>query len=220
MDLNIKWRGTFTEKEKAIVLERSFILGWNVIVWNTVLTGKQLQNKPTKPPIASTFRISDLQALTQRRLVSSSKSKFLALADTLKQMNRITVNVDEVIDAQALTVGNDYLRQYDIVAACPSNAKVFAYLCKSADIDLISIDFTRRLAFPINKKLVRLPFLKIYFHQFSFTFAPFLFIRLTKQLAEESSLKYPTQHCCREAPEGGKSSPARRFSFSSYAVDI
>jgi ribonuclease P/MRP protein subunit RPP1 len=58
------------------------------------------------------------------------------------------------VDAQSLTIGNETLKNFDIIAVCPGNIKVFAYLCKTAEIDIISLDFTHRLPFGLNKKLI------------------------------------------------------------------
>ena len=77
------------------------------------------------------------------------------ISDNFRQLSRITVSVEDVSEAQQLTVTNDTLKQFDIVAATPSNNKAFAYLCKQSDIDIIALDFTHRQSFPINKKLVR-----------------------------------------------------------------
>ena len=76
-------------------------------------------------------------------------------SSTLRQLSRLTVSVEDVTEAQQLTTNNDTLKQFDIIAATPSNNKVFAYLCKQSDIDIIALDFTHRQSFPINKKLVR-----------------------------------------------------------------
>jgi RNase P/RNase MRP subunit p30 len=72
----------------------------------------------------------------------------------LRQLSRLTVSVEDVTEAQQLTTNNDTLKQFDIIAATPSNMKVFAHLCKQADVDIIALDLTHRQSFSINKKLV------------------------------------------------------------------
>lgn len=74
--------------------------------------------------------------------------------DKIRQLHRISLSIDEVSDAQYLTSGNETLKSFDIVAACPRNAKAFSHLCKQAHIDIINIDFTHKIPFQLNKKLV------------------------------------------------------------------
>ena len=46
------------------------------------------------------------------------------------------ITVDELPDAQALHINNEFLKPFDIIAATPGNQKVFTYLCETADIGL------------------------------------------------------------------------------------
>jgi ribonuclease P/MRP protein subunit RPP1 len=72
----------------------------------------------------------------------------------LRQLNRLSVTLDDLADAQSLTIGNEVVQMFDVIAATPGNAKVFAYLCKTADIDIITLDLGRRIPFQLNKKLI------------------------------------------------------------------
>lgn len=145
IDFNLKPKLS-TEKERMQFLQRSYDLGWDGVAWNTVMFGKINQSTAQKPLKKSSFPVDHSTDKQLRNLVNVSKE--------FSQYNRITVVVDDIADAQLLTVGNDILKQYDIVAAVPGNAKIFAYLCKNAEIDIISIDFARKLSFSMNKKLV------------------------------------------------------------------
>lgn len=71
----------------------------------------------------------------------------------LRQLTRLTINIEEINDAQGL-VNNEIINKFDILAVSTTNMKVFAYLCKTAEIDIISLDFTQNLQFSMNKKLV------------------------------------------------------------------
>lgn len=76
-------------------------------------------------------------------------------SDTIiRQLTRLQWSVDDIAEAQVLTASNPILKSYDIVAVCPGSQKVFAHLCKSADIDIITFDFSHRIPFAIDKKLV------------------------------------------------------------------
>jgi hypothetical protein len=74
--------------------------------------------------------------------------------DDFKQFSRVTVTVDDATDAQALTTGNPALLRFDLVAASPRSLSGFLHLCKQAEIDIISLDFSHRLNFHIDQKHV------------------------------------------------------------------
>ena len=93
---------------------------------------------------------------TIRKLIINENDTNNNLSFNMKQLNRITITIDDISDAQSLTSGNEFLKKFDLVAICPGNAKIFSYLCKTAEIDLISIDFSHKVPFPMKKKLVRI----------------------------------------------------------------
>jgi ribonuclease P/MRP protein subunit RPP1 len=149
-DLNVKYKLN-KEKERIQLLSRLYALGYDCICWNVVSTGKI--NASLKPP----QDIDISTSLIHHAHDSIELRKFLSNTTTLqnfRQLKRLTVIVDDIADAQALSSGNTALHTYDIIAACPGNIKVFAHLCKSADVDIITLDFTHRISFNINKKLV------------------------------------------------------------------
>ena len=143
-----------SDKDKQCIFKRILELGWDDIAWCTTLLGSMLPTAPPfKPnPTAKLTPVLHKNAMISRGLVQSDNEHGSTI---VKQWSRLTVILDEVVDAQAITVGNEFIKNYDIIAASPGNAKVFSYLCKTAEIDIISIDFTHRVMFPMNKKLVR-----------------------------------------------------------------
>jgi RNase P/RNase MRP subunit p30 len=114
-------------------------LGWSVVAWNSSVFGKlsPATTKPHVPVVLDSTRAADATQSTIE----------------LRQYTRVTVSVDELVEAQALHVNNETLRQFDIVAAAPGNQRVLAYLCQQADIDIISIDFAHH-SFSLNKKML------------------------------------------------------------------
>ncbi|RQM14923.1 hypothetical protein DD237_003344 [Peronospora effusa] len=70
-----------------------------------------------------------------------------------RQRKRITLKLEEVVDAQKL-FALDLVKGYDVVAAEAATPKVFQYLCEQADIDLITFDVTNRLPFQIKRPWV------------------------------------------------------------------
>lgn len=132
-----------------MTVKRLFELGWDCVAWNNLANGRVSANisKPVEGIALEPIQRRAASAL--RSLVTSSTA-----TSDIRQLNRITVTVDDVIDAQSLTVGNAILNSFDIVAARPGNMKVMAYLCKTAEIDIITLDLTHRLPFAANKKLL------------------------------------------------------------------
>jgi hypothetical protein len=175
MDLNIRLKPNTQEKELALTVKRMAELGWSAMAWNQTVMGKAGQKYQIKPRNEVLLTLPDIKSIMAYRCLvrtdvpSSSGERTGEDMDAIDlglnggkksfqhliQYNRVTVTVDDVIDANTLTSTNEALRAFDIVAATPGDAKVFAYLCKVADIDVISLDFTRRIPFPFNKKMVR-----------------------------------------------------------------
>ena len=133
-----------------------------------IVTFNQIQNKlnPIKPIDTIIFNHKYLKESIKLRNISSTSSSSTTTTTTtattattattkqlkqLKQLNRLTININTIIEAQSLTSSNSILKTYDIVAASTTDIKVFTYLCTQADIDIISLDFTKNL-FSIDKK--------------------------------------------------------------------
>lgn len=147
-ELNVKAR-SIKDKEGAAVLRRLWELGFDKVAWNHTIFGKPTQaNLSNLPKISQSLPQSDANASLPFRALSGCNS------NTIEQFQRLTIIVDDMAEAQSLHSSNDALKSFDILAATPSNAKVFGYLCRDSDIDIISIDFTRHLPFSITKKTV------------------------------------------------------------------
>jgi len=152
------------DRDREGLTRRALELGWDCVAWTTALAGKLSAAAAQQTrPWGSSVELDLLQrreVLLRRSLVKPQLD--LVSASTvdggggvqLRQLSRLSVMVDDVADAQLLTVGNDVVKEFDIIAATPGNAKIFAHLCKTADIDIISLDMTRKLPFQLNKKLV------------------------------------------------------------------
>jgi RNase P/RNase MRP subunit p30 len=150
MDLNVRIKSSTEVHERTSIVKRLAELGWNAIAWNQVVLASSPQRQHIKPKDAVSLSTVEVrEVLKYRSLISTDSFAFVS------QYNRITLIVDDVIDAQNITANNEHLKGFDIVAVIPGNAKVLAYLCKTADVDLICFDFTRRIPFQINKKMVR-----------------------------------------------------------------
>ena len=153
------------EKERFRMLARSVELGWDCVAWNTKMHGKVTASSANglKPFSKIILDAGTDAKVTQtegtcpkpgagRPWVQGAQKGSQTVTSSIRQISRLSVALDEVIDAQTLTLGNEVLRNFEIVAATPGNAKVFSYLCSTAEVDLISLDFTHKLPFALNKK--------------------------------------------------------------------
>jgi ribonuclease P/MRP protein subunit RPP1 len=94
-----------------------------------------------------------IEARRNRRLVCQINNDSCNLdTDTVEQLSRITLTIDDIADAQSLFSGSDAMKSYDLVAVCPTNAKVLSFLCQNSFVDIISIDFRQKLGFGWNKR--------------------------------------------------------------------
>lgn len=154
-------------KDRQLILRRSYELGWDCIAWNVRASGKVNSSSIVhlKPVVDVSLDVIQLrEAALKRRLVvpagryqsESQKAKASEGGVNLKalrQVSRLTVYPGDVMDAQTLTLGNEALRKFDIVAACPVDGKVFSFLCTTAEVDIISLDWAHA-PFPFHKKLL------------------------------------------------------------------
>lgn len=91
-------------------------------------------------------------ALVNRSMTSASRA--MAKPSELQQLSRITVGVEDLAEAQALASSSLALLRYDIVAACPRSLPALIHLCKTADIDIISLDLNHQMHFTVDPKLI------------------------------------------------------------------
>ena len=148
MDLGLKYVPSSSGSQSSI-MKRAYELGWECVAWNTIVTGRSgLSHSSSPPALKDLSSVETAQLQVNRKLGSAIDTD----AQThIRQLSRITMVVDDVADAQLLSTGNDILSSYDIVAASPGNGSVSAYLCKSADVDIISINFGVKIRFALNK---------------------------------------------------------------------
>lgn len=155
-DLNVRLRGSTRDGQRAQLVKRALELGWDTICWTIAVNGKLSGAAGIKPAVAVQLDAAQRrEALQQRALIDLGMSLETPMpTPSLRQLSRLHVTLDDVVDAQSLTIGNEVVRQFDVVSATPGNAKVFSLLCKTADVDVISLDFTHKLGFPLHKKLI------------------------------------------------------------------
>ena len=148
-----------SNKEQQALLKRMIELGWDCVAWNTKAMGIS-KAKKTKPqqPVRLDYHV--LKEALQYRLLTTSSSSIsndnnmnIDMNLIIKQMTRITITIDDIIEAQNLTSGNETFKDFDIVAVCPGNIDVFTYLCKHAEVDIICLDYNKKTFSPDKKTL-------------------------------------------------------------------
>lgn len=151
-DLNVRSKPG-NERERGRIVQRAFALGYDCICWDTNVVGKVTKSNAFPKPVAidPAFVFQSQHAVKARALCSDKAPMAI---NSLRQLSRVTVTVDEMSDALALNLTNESLHSFDIIAARPGNQRVFQHLCTTAEIDIISIDFAHRSSLSMNKKLL------------------------------------------------------------------
>lgn len=71
------------------------------------------------------------------------------VGESFKQYTRLTIVVESMVQAAAIKPSHPVLRGYDLVAVQPMDQQTFEHACKNLEVDLITIDFSKRLPFRI-----------------------------------------------------------------------
>lgn len=144
----MKVRGS--EKENYAIFKRCVEFGWEGLVWTQSILAKSGRSANIQPKKPLQLTVSDMAAVAPlRALAVDPEAPF-----SFSQYNRVNVIVDDVGDAQILSEGSEQFKKFDILSATPGNSQAFAYLCKSADVDIITIDYSHKVSFSITKKMV------------------------------------------------------------------
>jgi ribonuclease P/MRP protein subunit RPP1 len=109
-----------------------------------------------------------LRLLSREELVSATKGLpgYASTADTVglpshgnpyrtMQLTRLSFPVDDTNMAQESISNTAVMRSYDLVAAQPQNERAFVFACTVMDVDLISLDLSRRLPFRFRAEVVQ-----------------------------------------------------------------
>lgn len=105
-----------------------------------VLTGSSLSNTHTKLPPT---------------LAKEALARIQSSGHHLLQLKRVTIKLTEDQQIQTLSANNPFLSAFDIVAAEPTTEKLFLTAAQSTEIDLITLDATKKLNFRIKPQQAR-----------------------------------------------------------------
>ena len=86
---------------------------------------------------------------------SGLEDKYIAVSDgfvgenagNFTQLTRVNVVIDDISVAQTCFPAANIINSYDLVAALPTSERAFGFACTSLDVDIISLDFSKRQMF-------------------------------------------------------------------------
>ncbi|RIA92412.1 RNase P subunit p30-domain-containing protein [Glomus cerebriforme] len=120
-----------TEFHKRIDLLIKF--GYQVVAYNHIITGKLDKANPIRK--LETYNISPDSPSGQQKI---------------EQLSRVTVVIEDASQNYGLSSTNSIISSYDIVAAQPTNEKIFQNICGTLEVDIISLEMGSRLPFYIK----------------------------------------------------------------------
>jgi ribonuclease P/MRP protein subunit RPP1 len=75
--------------------------------------------------------------------------------DKLVQLTRLNIPIEDTNLAQEAMNNSAVLNSYDILAVQPQSDRAFAFACNSLDIDIISLDLSKRLSYRFRPDLIK-----------------------------------------------------------------
>jgi ribonuclease P/MRP protein subunit RPP1 len=73
----------------------------------------------------------------------------------LVQLNRLNIPIEDTNVAQEAMNSAAVLNSYDILAVQPQSERAFAFACNSLDVDIISLDLSKRLSYRFRPDLIK-----------------------------------------------------------------
>ncbi|KAK9727290.1 hypothetical protein RND81_05G271500 [Saponaria officinalis] len=153
-DKNIPDKRT-TKDVRLKTMARAVELGYSGIAFNHTIKAAMSQSDGCTIP---RFPLSSLLKLHASLSAGASfHRRLLGVPDNtaFRQYTRLTVVVDSDAQSSALNSGNPVLKTYDLVAVRPLNQTLFDHACTSAQVDMISIDFGKKLPFRLKLASVK-----------------------------------------------------------------
>lgn len=130
-DLNVIWDPE-TKEQLPVTLKALQDAGYGAVALNHIVEGRLPK---TKCPFG--------------------RVEFPGRKESLSQYTRLTLIMDNPQQNLGLNMNNEIVRSYDFIAVQPQNEKMFQVACNSLDIDIISLDMSSRLAYPIRPGYVK-----------------------------------------------------------------
>jgi len=83
------------------------------------------------------------------------KIDFPGRKGTFSQYSRLTIIMDNPQNNLGINMNNEIIRSYDFIAIQPLNEKMFQIACTTLEIDIITLDMTSKLPFPIRPGYIK-----------------------------------------------------------------
>ncbi|KAL9232559.1 hypothetical protein vseg_007658 [Gypsophila vaccaria] len=145
-----------TKKEARLkTMVRAVELGYSGIAFNRTIKGPMSQSHGCTIPRFPLSSLLNLHVSLSAR--ASFHRRLLGVPENVpfRQYTRLTVVVDSDAQSSALNSGNPVLKTYDLVAVRPSNQTLFDHACISAQVEIISIDFGKKLPFRLKLSSIK-----------------------------------------------------------------
>ena len=134
-DLGLAVDGTEESLRKDLV-STSMQLGYMAVATNNVRGGTLTDSDCSKfKPLNLSWVLSSTPGMAES-VRFHQKLVGVPAGQLFRQYSRITVMVDDMVQAGALNMSNSVLRTYDIVAVRPMNQKVFNQVCTNSEVIL------------------------------------------------------------------------------------
>ena len=75
--------------------------------------------------------------------------------EKMVQLSRLNLQIEDTNEAQKALSNATVVNSYDILAVQPQSERAFAYACTSLDVDLISLDLSKRLNFKFKPDAIQ-----------------------------------------------------------------
>ncbi|XP_054800047.1 protein GAMETOPHYTE DEFECTIVE 1 [Prosopis cineraria] len=143
------------ERQRIKIVVKAMELGYTGIAYNRTIKGVMSDSHRCCIPLLT---LSSLLKVAPSLSLSVKLHRDLLgipSAAPFRQYTRLTVCVENSLQAQALNSGNPILKTYDLVAIRPLNQTVFDQACERMEVDIISIDFSGKLPFRLKQPMVK-----------------------------------------------------------------
>lgn len=120
-------------------------LGFNIAVLNRTATSRL-----TESDRCSLKSIRAEHGSTSGLVLESCTSKMARRTRCCNVLSRITITIEDLVQAQSLSANRSLLDTYDLVAVTPTTERTFQQACLSLSVDIIALDLSKKLAFKLK----------------------------------------------------------------------
>ncbi|CAH9130299.1 unnamed protein product [Cuscuta epithymum] len=162
-DLNIPYVESdrhISDKKSAKAMRLKLIikameLGYTGVAYNRTIKGVMSESDRCSIPL---FPLSSILKLSPSISSAAKLHRGLLnvpISSPFRQYTRLTVTVDSPVQASVLNSGNPITKSYNVVAVLPLNQNAFDQACQISEVDIITIDFSRKMLFRLKQPMVQ-----------------------------------------------------------------